>query len=405
MVREYKYKTVRDSPRGVTAFIYTCTTDNTADHNLSQDNNKHTSQESFLEYIQRFLGQEDKELEYYDPLNPTDLQLDDMNTEEILDDIRRIPVPPKYLSLAQNTGAIAAQPPTQQLVNAVIPHPTTNLPAPTTSHQPPPRPNYAAAAAPSGWKQAQSHKGKGKSKQTQHSPATAQNTPTNNKPPAKPQKTWPAPWLETLHTEITVQQPPNSIVTSLNDTSLICRQVLAALHSAKSLLPHLSGRWATHFHNYVYMFAGNIPFACITQVAHILLQPFPGRILAPCSEWSRVIFHGTPVSDPDNDMIYTNEWLMEELVCNLICLRLQFILLPLWVHYPDNIVSDRLSISFAFVDRDGEITKTMKKAYLAMFGKPVTFAKWVSCPLLSQCGRCHKLGHISNHCSMPHDSI
>jgi hypothetical protein len=328
-----------------------------------------------------------------------------MTTDEILDDISRIPVPPEYLSSAQNAEASAAQPPTQQPGNAIIPHPTANLPAPSTNYQLPPRPNYAAAAASSGWKQAQSRKGKGKSKQTQNSQAASWNTPTNNNPPAKTQKTRPAPRPETLRTEITVQRPPNSVVTSLNDASLICRRVLAALRSAKSLLPLLSGRWATHSHNYVYTFAGDIPFARITQIAHILLQPFPGGILAPCSGWSRVIFHGTPVSDPDNDAMYTNERLMEEVVRNPICTKLQFILPPAWVRHPDNIVSDTSSISFAFVDRDGEITKTMKKAHLAMFGKPVTFAKWVSRPPLSQCGRCHKLGHISNRCSMPRDSI
>ena len=208
-----------------------------------------------------------------------------------------------------------------------------------------------------------------------------------------------------LCTEITVQRPPNSIVTSLGDASLVCHRVLAALCSAKSTLPLLSGRWATHTHNYVYTFTGDILFTRITQIAHILLQPFPGGILAPCSGWSWVIFHGTPVSDPDSDAMYTDEQLMEELVRNLICSRLQFILPLTWVCHCELITNDASSISFAFMDRDGEITKTMKKAHLAMFGKPVTFAKWVSCPPLSQCGRCHKLGHIMNCCSMPRDLV
>jgi hypothetical protein len=103
--------------------------------------------------------------------------------------------------------------------------------------------------------------------------------------------------------------------------------------------------------------------------------------------------------------MYTDEQLMEELFRNPICSNLQFILPPSWIRHRDHISSDTSSISFAFVDRDGEITKTMKKAHLAMFGKPVTFAKWVSRPPLSQCGRCHKLGHIMNRCSMPRDSV
>jgi hypothetical protein len=48
----------------------------------------------------------------------------------------------------------------------------------------------------------------------------------------------------------------------------------------KSELLLLSERWAMHTHNYVYTFAGNIPFMKITQIAHILFQPFPNGILA-----------------------------------------------------------------------------------------------------------------------------
>jgi len=47
----------------------------------------------------------------------------------------------------------------------------------------------------------------------------------------------------------------------------------------------------------------------------------------------------------------------------------------------------------------------MKKAHLAMFGKPITFTKWVSQPPPTQCGHCHKLGHIANQCPMPRDTI
>jgi hypothetical protein len=398
------------------ALIHSCAIDNFADHNLSQDNNRHTEQ-GLTQEQQQWLHEQEEELEYADP--PTridvDLDFDLMTPNEILDEISEIPIPEEYLlpiphigskvgpsAALTNTGparVAPAQPQAQQPTSAVTLRPTTNL----TANQAPPRPNYATAAASSGWKQVQTRKSKGKNKQ--NSQATTQSTPANNPPPKPPKNARPAPRPETLRTEITVQRPPGSVVTSLGDASLICRRVLAALRSARSLVPLLSGRWATHTHNYVYTFAGDIPFARITQVAHILLQPFPGGILAPCSGWSRVIFHGTPVSDPDSDAMYTKEQLMDELARNPICSKLQFILPPSWVRHPDNIASATSSISFAFVDRDGEITKTMKKAHLAMFGKPVTFARWVSRPPLSQCGRCHKLGHIANRCSMPRDSI
>jgi hypothetical protein len=393
------------------AFIHTCATDNYADHNLSQPNDQRTGEERAPELGAPWPNEPtDSELEYQDPPNPVDLGLDYMTTEEdeILDEISRIPVPPEFLN---PTGPVAGpvqprQQPAQQIVSRTTPRPIANPKTPLVTNQALPKPNYAAAAASSGWKQVQSRKGKGKnSKPSQNSQSAPQIPTTNNNPAPKPQNSRPAPRPETLRTEITVQRPPDSVVTGLGDASLVCRRVLAALRGARSLLPLLSGRWATHTHNYVYTFAGDISFARITQVSHILLQPFPGGILAPCSGWSRVIFHGTPVSDPDSDAMYSDEQLMEELVRNPICSRLQFILPPSWIRHRDHITSDASSISFAFVDRDGEITKTMKKAHLAMFGKPVTFAKWVSRPPLSQCGRCHKLGHIMNRCSMPRDSV
>ena len=403
------------------AFIHSCATDNFADHNLSQDNDQHAGQGLTPEEEQWINEQQDK-LEYADPPTHIDVELDYnlITPDKILDEISEIPILQEYLLPVPNIGpkagqlattisagptrAALTQPQGQQPAGTVSLRLTTNPATPPTANQIPSRPNYAAVAASSAWRQVPTRKNKGKSKQT---PQTAtQSAPANNNPPPKPPKNArPAPRPETLRTEITVQRPPGSVVTSLGDAALICRRVLIALRNAQCPIPLLSGRWATHSHNYVYTFAGEIPFARITQITHILLQPFPGGILAPCSGWSRVIFHGTPVSDPDSDAMYTKEQLMEELVRNPICSRLHFILPPSWVRHPDNIFSDTSSISFAFVDRDGEITKTMKKAHLAMFGKPVTFAKWVSRPPLSQCGRCHKLGHIANHCSMLRDAL
>jgi hypothetical protein len=145
-----------------------------------------------------------------------------------------------------------------------------------------PKSSYAAKAGPQNtWHTVQARKGKNK----QANQPTNQPQPTTNKPP-KAQKPKPTQRPETLRMEITVQRPPGSVVTTLTDASLICRRVVAALRVAKSDLPLLSGRWATHTHNYVYTFAGNILFTKITQVAHILLQPFPHGVLAPCAGWA-----------------------------------------------------------------------------------------------------------------------
>jgi hypothetical protein len=127
-----------------------------------------------------------------------------------------------------------------------------------------------------------------KGRARQMGPHPAQGNPTSQLPLPNqlsklPQPPRPVPRPETLCTEITVQRPPGCVVTGLSDVSLICRHVVVALQAAKSELLLLSGRWATHMHNYVYTFARNVLFTKITQVAHILLQPFLNRVLAPCT--------------------------------------------------------------------------------------------------------------------------
>ena len=371
------------------AYIHECATDNVADHQISQHNSPnvriHEAEQqtqaedmqtgedfgnamatTHVEAVSDPFAQTDADMQFSDPAP--------IAPQETAETQRHLDQPPNAIH----------PPPANNGEQAIVCLPNTRPPTNRTTH--PPKPSYAAtAAAQNSWQTVPPRRGKGKhtGSHTNQQSTTKPNQPTTTNNDPKTQKPTPRP--ETLRTEITVQRPPGSVVTNLSDASLICRRVVAALRAAKSDLPLLSGRWATHTHNYVYTFAGNIPFTKITQIAHILLQPFPNGVLAPCAGWSRVIFHGTPVSDPDSDAMYTNEQLLEEVVRNPICAKLHFVLTPAWVRRPEHITSDTSSISFAFIDKDGTITQTMKKAHLAMFGKPVTFAKWVSRPPLTQC--------------------
>jgi hypothetical protein len=97
--------------------------------------------------------------------------------------------------------------------------------------------------------------------------------------------------------------------------------------------------------------------------------------------------------------MYTEDQLWRQQVArNLICAP--------WLYHPlasPDITGD--TSSFAFVDRDWETTRTMKKAQLAVFRKPVTFVRWVSPPSFTSAAGAYKLGHTSNRCSMPRDAV
>jgi len=70
------------------AFVHTCTTDNFADHDLSQPNAQHTGQELIPENNAPWpYKPTESELEYQDPPIPADLNFDYMTIEEILDNI------------------------------------------------------------------------------------------------------------------------------------------------------------------------------------------------------------------------------------------------------------------------------------------------------------------------------
>ena len=166
------------------AIIHACAINNITDHDLSQPNAQQHNQENDTPWP--YEPSED-EPEYMDPDDPAMLALDCMTEEQILEDIRQIPIPPEYHAPAAPAAPSTTQPPSthQPTATMATPHPATT----STNNQAPPKLNYVAAAASSGWKQVQSWKGKGKAnKQTQNARTASQNTTaTTNNPLPKPQ--------------------------------------------------------------------------------------------------------------------------------------------------------------------------------------------------------------------------
>jgi hypothetical protein len=232
--------------------------------------------------------------------------------------------------------------------------------------------------------------------------------PVKKQAPAKPVP--PSQNPATLRTEVTVQRKtadggPHHQARDRRNPADITRQVCAALNTAKSPLVLLSGRWVTYTDNFVFTFAGSTPYSRILEASEIILQPFPEAALIPCSGWSRVTFNGVPTSDPEGRGPYSEAQLLEELARNPICADLMIVLPPRWVRAVELFTSPHSSISFAFHDPDGEITRMMAHAPLAMFGRAVTFKKWLARPPLRQCPRCHKLGHLPPRCPLLKDAV
>ncbi|KAH9979386.1 hypothetical protein BGW80DRAFT_1455101 [Lactifluus volemus] len=165
-------------------------------------------------------------------------------------------------------------------------------------------------------------------------------------------------------------------------------------------------RWSARTANFVYVFAGNVPFSKVTQFSRFLLDPFPSASLVPNHAWSRLIFNGVPCYDLDGTF-YEDADLTAE-IRKLPSLKTAHLTLaPRWLKPRDRILGNYSSATFAFSDPDHLITNTLFNSPLAMFGKAITVCKFVNRPPLTQCDRCWKLGHMANQpvCKLNQDTI
>jgi hypothetical protein len=307
-------------------------------------------------------------------------RLDALEEGRIPQHRQQAPNPVPHMSPGHQTTS-----PPNNRVDKVRPPQHKPAKAPTNPGNPPPRGEPAASKPQTAtklqeeWRKV-SHKSKGKKSQ----------------PPANP---------ASLRTDVTVQTAEGSVTQPRRDPSEITRQVCADLKAAKSPLILLSGRWASYTNNFVFTFAGEVPFQDVLQVARQVTQPFPGARLVPATGWSRVTFNGVPTRDPESGSIYSSDRLLEEVKRNPLCSDLHFVLPPRWVRPAERINGPHSTFSFAFLDPEGDISLTMAHTHLAMFGKAITFKKWRPRPPLMQCMRCHGFGHLPPRCQLPKDAV
>ena len=242
-------------------------------------------------------------------------------------------------------------------------------------------------------------------------PVTPDQTPTQNQTAnsAKP----PPP----AFTEVTVVRNGGSLISVQEQTvrarqpDAIVREVRANMARAVAKpLPIISGRWSSGTRskgNFVFTMRGHVEFAFVQTFERFLTGPFPGGgQLCPNQGWTKLLAHGVPVMDND-DTIFGPEDLLQEVRTMQGLRSVYFSAPPRWIRPVWNLSSTYTSLTFAFSDPDGSITKQLLKNKQALFGKEVQIERWVDKPLLVQCGRCHTLGHIatSKSCRLPPDSV
>ena len=234
-------------------------------------------------------------------------------------------------------------------------------------------------------------------------PSHTQQKQTTNKPPTI--------------TEVTVVRFGGTIL-SANEQAVrkrrpdaIIREVKANMSRAVARpLPITMGRWSSGARskgNFVFTMQGHIDFRFIQAFESFLTNPFPGGgQLCPNQGWTKLLAHGVPVMDNDNEVFGPDD-LQREVRTMQGLKHVYFSATPRWIKPVEKMTSCYTSLTFAFSDPDGTITRGLLENKQALFGKQVQIERWVDKPLLVQCGRCHTLGHAasSKACRLPRDSV
>lgn len=227
--------------------------------------------------------------------------------------------------------------------------------------------------------------------------------PTNPPPPAFTEVTVVrfGGFFDTAREQASRARQPDAVV----------REVRANMARAVAKpLPIVAGRWSSGTRskgNFVFTMRGQIDFAFVQTFEHFLTGPFPGGgQLCPNQGWTKLLAHGVPAMDNEGSVFGPDD-LLQEVRTMQGLQSVYFSSPPRWIKPVWQIESSYTSLTFAFSDPDGSITKQLLKGKQALFGKQVQIEKWIDKPLLVQCGRCHTLGHAasSKACRLPPDSV
>ncbi|KAI9435889.1 hypothetical protein BJY52DRAFT_1197382 [Lactarius psammicola] len=162
--------------------------------------------------------------------------------------------------------------------------------------------------------------------------------------------------------------------------------------------PVLYGRWSVNAnsHNFVYVFAGVIPFSTILQFTKALMEPLGGGNPLPNKGWTFAQLRGVPTSDGAG-VIHSLDTLLQEIRRVPFFTDAIFVSKPHW-QLPVTALAhtSRGVVQLVYIDETGLRSSTAKSRGVGMFGTRTQFFLTGNKPFFAQCGRCHEVGHATN---------
>ncbi|KAI9444449.1 hypothetical protein BJY52DRAFT_1194295 [Lactarius psammicola] len=162
--------------------------------------------------------------------------------------------------------------------------------------------------------------------------------------------------------------------------------------------PVLYGRWSVNAnsHNFVYVFAGVVPFSTILQFSKALVEPLGVGNPLPNKGWTFAQLRGVPTSDGAG-VIHPSDALLQEIRRVPFFTDAIFVSKPHWQLPVTSLAhSTRGVVQLAFIDESGARSVAAKRHGVGMFGTRTQFFLTGSKPFFAQCGRCHEIGHATN---------
>ncbi|KAH9051514.1 hypothetical protein EDB87DRAFT_1582406 [Lactarius vividus] len=253
----------------------------------------------------------------------------------------------------------------------------TSLPLPATNTPPPPPVNKSTRPKidyPTTW--AAVLTGKGMKQQDQNKSLASQSvSATNRLPSGKPKTTNPT---NNAITEVTVVRgkgildPEIEKAISNTPPSVIVNTARSEIEKTTSTpLILLSGRWTSNEnnHNFVYQFAGKIPFESIFPYRKLLVEPLKSGELIPNEGWNFAQIRQVPTRDSDGTL-YAPDTLLWEIRQNNIFHNIIITVPPFWHGLQKNILQKEVAtIKFIYVDTANKMTNPLQEHGLFMFAK------------------------------------
>ncbi len=178
---------------------------------------------------------------------------------------------------------------------------------------------------------------------------------------------------------------------------------------AKNSITILHGRWSINpkSHNFVYTIAGNVPYTNIYPFRNALIGPLLTGDLVPNQGWTYAQLRNVPTSDADG-VVFPPDVLLSEVRRNAAFSNVIFCTTPHWQAHPSNVANYPTStVTMAFVDESGVHMEAAKSGGIYMFNAQVRFVPTGDHPSITQCGRCHEIGHHTDTpaCPLPKNAV